>query len=295
MEKKQPITVRVNREQLRKPVDHAEVIHEATVKEIPKGPNVVSSPKSSRSGKQLPPILKLLLFAGIPAAAIGLLFGFTMLHLFSGMGTSAPSNQDIPLTTANSSDSDQNKHHKNDNAKKVNNGTYALPGINAFVIQGGIFSEMGNAEKAKKEFEAAGFPASIVEQDGQYFLQAGIVPSDQAAKSMAEKMKKSKLDVYAKAWSIDSKEVQLDKKEHEWIILVQKNMQSALKTMDKDGNFDSSGWADVANKQPGHSSKLKAIQEDVSAMSRLGKEAALADKQALLLQIFQDYESIADD
>ncbi|MDY0396877.1 SPOR domain-containing protein [Virgibacillus halophilus] len=170
-----------------------------------------------------------------------------------------------------------------------------LPGISAFVLQSGIFSEKTNAEQAKNELKSSGFPALVSEKDGQYFLLAGIAASDKEAKKIAGQMKKSKLDVYAKEWPIAEKEIHMEKKEYEWIVGIQKKLQSTLTSMSENGNINSSVWEGTDEKQPANSNKLKGIRADVSAMAKLGTEATEENKQQLLLQIFQDYESISGD
>src|SRR5690625_1602369 len=65
--------------------------------------------------------------------------------------------------------------------------TIDLPAITVFVHQGGVITNVENAEQYSKELQQAKVPFIQRESDEQYFIWMNIANSEQEAKSLAEK------------------------------------------------------------------------------------------------------------
>ncbi|MDY0405445.1 hypothetical protein P5G51_008575 [Virgibacillus sp. 179-BFC.A HS] len=287
MEKRRPIIVHLNEEKvpIKQDTDRGQSFkrdHHPTVK--------INRPNSARKKspeKKIPPFLKKILFAMFSAVGIGLLLGFIMLHLFGNMESSGPTSQQVPVNhlknQPNTNQADQQMKGAGNAEEKT------LAGLQAFVLQGGIFSESANAENTARGFASAGYPSFIWEQDGQFFLLVGIEDSKNAAVQAAKKMKENNFDVYAKEWQVAKRKLPLNKEESEWLAAFANVWNSAVKQMSMQGKVDASEWKELAEMSPQKSQVLEKMQQEAAALAKQNASAGKGEIQMQLLRIWYDY------
>ncbi|QTM99961.1 hypothetical protein ERJ70_12065 [Sediminibacillus dalangtanensis] len=164
--------------------------------------------KKTPGKRKLPGIYKVFLFAAFAALAIGLALGFIMLRMFAGIDE-ASDPETLPSSYTNPANDDPGK----ETAEKTN----GLKGMEAFVIQGGVFSSKDKAEAWQKNFTEADFPSMVWEREGQYYLFAGVADTEAAAKKTASAMTENKLETYVKPWQTTATEKDLTEGEAEWL------------------------------------------------------------------------------
>ena len=128
--------------------------------------------------------------AGIPvlvALMTGTLFGVVVLKivLFGGGAEETLKGQDsIPVLGSNASEPvDGKKMDKN---------------LNAFVVQGGVYSSESAAEQRASLIEGDGIPTIILEQEGKYFIYIGAAATLEETKKLALLYKEDGVDTYWK-------------------------------------------------------------------------------------------------
>ena len=131
-----------------------------------------------------------ILGAGIPvlvALMTGTLFGFVVLKivLFGGGPEEVSKLQEsIPVQGANPSNSTTEKKVEKD--------------TNAFVIQGGVYSNEASAKERAALIEGDGIPTIILEQEGKHFIYIGAATTLEETKKLALLYKEDGVDTYWK-------------------------------------------------------------------------------------------------
>ncbi|WP_026693772.1 SPOR domain-containing protein [Peribacillus kribbensis] len=81
----------------------------------------------------------------------------------------------------------------------------ALPSLNAYIVQGGIFSGEKGAKAAAASAEEKGVPAKVMEQGGNYLVILGAAGSLDDAKALSQEFKKQEVDAFWKEITLKSK------------------------------------------------------------------------------------------
>ncbi|WP_158598206.1 SPOR domain-containing protein [Falsibacillus albus] len=148
------------------------------------------NPRQKQSGS--PAMLVSILLAVLT----GLLLGYVMLHLFTS--------KDTPASSAGIG---EQTSQPDSQPKDATGQTMVLKAFSVPIIQAGVFENGDSAESISSEVHSKGFPAAVIQQDGKYYLLAGVAGSVEDAKQAGNDFKNNQIDVYAKSIEIPSKTV----------------------------------------------------------------------------------------
>lgn len=227
--------------------------------------------------------LKPIVIAVVAAIITGSVLGFIMLNMFGSIEDDLGKNGNEVATTGAAS---------NDDGNKDSNASESQKSVDAFVTQGGVFSEKENADQWAKTFKQAGFPAIIWERESQYYLLTGIASTEEQAKQLATSMKEQELDVFAKEWPTSDFEVEFTEKEIAWLGDFQAQWEDTLESVSKQEEISAKDWENLVEKQPQDSEKLSDLVEKVTALLTDMEQADEMEAQNLLLTILQQYDDL---
>ncbi|API90675.1 hypothetical protein J32TS6_00450 [Virgibacillus pantothenticus] len=166
--------------------------------------------------------IKPLIIAIASAFIIGSLLGITLLKMFVTIDEDRQANGDANNTSiANVSDEDKGA---------VEDGEASSEMLHAFVLQGGVFSEKGNAQTWQTKFKDAGLPSLLWKKDNQYFLLISAAASENDAKQLKAEAAASGLEIYVKEWKVNLDKDALSKNEAAWL---QKFVDTWQKAMER--------------------------------------------------------------
>ncbi|MBY7143251.1 SPOR domain-containing protein [Virgibacillus sp. NKC19-3] len=219
----------------------------------------------------------------ISAIAIGSILGVFMLRMFVGVDSDLTANNNAPAATIDAEDEDSN-------AERM---TASMEQMNAYVLQGGVFSDETNAEAWVSNYEQAGFPGFIWEREGQFFLLLGLANTEEHAEQLASQLKEQEFDIYVKEWSTEEGEVDLTEEEHEWLQSFQENWQDELNALENDEGLKVDNWEALMENYPDDSEDLTDLQETLSGL-RESTQAQTEELEAqhILLQLWKQYSEI---
>ncbi|WP_026771113.1 hypothetical protein [Sediminibacillus sp. JSM 1682029] len=299
MDKHKPITVRIN-DNKRKHVNakHDEYPEESkkTIREqaaaLEKNLHGSASPlfespieegasewyqKKPPAKRKLPGIYKVFLFAAFSALAIGLTLGFIMLRMFAGIDESSD-----PGTLPSSYTSPANDGTEKDDTAENAGG---MKGMEAFVVQGGVFSSKEKAEAWQKNFTEADFPSMVWEREGQYYLFAGVADTEAAAKKTAVEMTDSELETYVKPWQTAAVKSDFTKEEAEWLKQFPQLWQDSVSA---GGEINGEDWNDWLGLLPedGPESLLQ-FHDKAKELTNQAKDLSMNEIQIELLSLWK--------
>ncbi|MYL53357.1 hypothetical protein GLW08_08400 [Pontibacillus yanchengensis] len=169
-----------------------------------------------RKKLQFPGSWKHLVMAGMSAVFVGIILGFVMLRLFSGLeAQQSPGSEASPAST-----SVQSNNQTTNNSKPASSGQkqmYSFPTMKAFVVQAGIFSTKNKATTWQSDLSTKGITSYIWERDKQFYLFAGVAPSKEEGEKIATYLKAQGFDTFVKDWSVTGQEVKAAQSEGKWI------------------------------------------------------------------------------
>lgn len=222
---------------------------------------------------------KPIVIAIISATVIGSVLGFVMLRMFVGIDheLTGQSPDSQPVTAVNA-DGDKQQAE----AKPV-----TIDPINAYVLQGGVFSEQANADEWAGKFKESGMPSLIWEADEQYYLFLGMAEEKEQAKNLIETMKEStEFDVFVKEWSTDEAEVELSDEAQQWFQSFHDQWAKALTNVNNQEALSPTDWEPLVKGYPKDSEQASSLVEAISNM----EETTGAEAQITLLNLWQAYE-----
>src|SRR5699024_4530407 len=138
-------------------------------------------------------IVKQLTIAISLAVIIGTIFGFIMLKIFGTIDNGMISQGNNPIVSV------ENSSEKEENAKKDVMKT-ELPGIQAYILQGGVFSRKENAKKFEEDYQGNGVMTMIWKRDNKFFLIIGLYHSLKEEIKLAINKEYNNIDVFVKEW-----------------------------------------------------------------------------------------------
>ena len=283
---KKPIIVRENGKKLKqKNISNVQTVHAeqaATLQESNEDPIPVFARSSDTDIKRPEKdskfsYFKPIIIAILSAIVIGSILGFIMLRMFVGIETelSSQSSNTLPIV-----DKDQDNESAETNQS-------SLESIEAYVLQGGVFSEQANAEAWNKKFEDAGLSSMIWEKENQFFLLLGLANEKEQAKNILETVKKdADLDDFVKGWSTDKVKAELSKEEAEWFQSFRDQWTKALSEVSSQEALTPSSWENVVANYPKESDRAKPLAEAISNV----KKAEGTQAQIDLLHLWNVYD-----
>ncbi|WP_456278114.1 hypothetical protein [Bacillus sp. AK128] len=157
--------------------------------------------KAKKSKNQHFPF-KTLFLAIISALVIGTSFGMVVLHLFSEDLAQPAFDANQPVDSEGTNGATDPEAEPS-NGEQVGSATpIALPALEVFVVQGGMFSSAEAAAPIVDGLKGEGFAGTLIHQDGKNFLFMGIGISDLASKAMATTYETAGKETYVKSFSI---------------------------------------------------------------------------------------------
>ncbi|SDM98463.1 hypothetical protein [Sediminibacillus halophilus] len=228
--------------------------------------------------KKLPRIYKVFLFAAFAALAIGLALGFIMLRMFAGIDE-ASDPETMPSSYTNPASDDTGDTGKETAANKT-----GIKGMEAFVVQGGVFSSKDKAEAWQKNFTEADFPTMVWEREGQYYLFAGLADTEAAAKKTALTMTENKLETYVKPWQTAAIETNLTEEEAEWLKQFPRLWQDSVNA---GGELNREEWKDWLGLLPKDAEKaLVQLHDQAEKLTNEAKDLSHNQVQIELLTLW---------
>lgn len=236
----------------------------------------------SNKGKKLILKFKPLITTILLALIVGSIFGFVMLKIFGTIdnGMATPGNNPVVnLDKASEKDDDIEDKDK-----------VELPIIQAYILQGGVFSSEENAEKFAREYQENDIPTMIWPHENEYFLLLGVAHTLEKGKKLASKIEENDLDVFVKEWTTPAREISLTSNEEEWINSFQKLLTSSIQNLDEQENNSLNGWKELLADLPDDSDSLEPFKESIQVIFDNIKEDGRSLTQEDVLKIWLQYE-----
>lgn len=236
-------------------------------------------PKKQNKLKPFKPIIG----TTISAIAIGSVLGVIMLRMFVGIDSDLAENNDLPAATVDTEDEDSS----------AENTTSVIEQMNAYVLQGGVFSNETNAEEWVSKYEEAGFPSYIWEREEQYFLLVGLASTKEQAEQFANSLKEYEFDIYVKEWTTEEGGADFTDKEVDWLQSFHENWQNALQSLENDEAITVDNWEALIKNYPEETENLAALKETLSSYQE-SMQATVEGfgAQHILLHLWQQYSNV---
>jgi stage II sporulation protein B len=143
--------------------------------------------------------LKTLLLSIVSALVVGTCFGMIVLRLFTGETIPVA----VPSNPSNQQTEKQGASEKGTGAESTDQSAikepFTLPGLNAFVVQGGVFSSEEAAGPIVEEIKDKGFAGTTVAIDEKYYLFMGLGLTKDAGAAIRTPYDEQGQDTYVKA------------------------------------------------------------------------------------------------
>ncbi|MFD2046222.1 SPOR domain-containing protein [Ornithinibacillus salinisoli] len=237
-----------------------------------------------------------IVIAAVSAVVIGSILGVILLNMFVNIDeltSNGNSNQVGSIGTVDTNDQDD-QSESNDKGNSSEGSLKTLPAMNAFVLQGGVFSEETNASDEANRFEQEGYTPVIWEQDEQFYLLVGLSDSKEHAKSLAETLDSHNLEVFVKDWTSPELELDLSEEEREWFQSVQEQWQKSLASISEQESMVLHDWESILETHPQGSDKVDSfIQSSEPILSNL-QEANNTESQTLLLKMWKALNKLGE-
>ncbi|MBN8208468.1 hypothetical protein JI666_06910 [Bacillus sp. NTK071] len=154
---------------------------------LPVGRKKKKSP--SLTGKPVITIQKKVVASAVFAIVIGLLFGLSLLMVFSGNNATLPANTEQKSIPASTKGADLS--------------------LDLHVVQSGAYETEDAAKEFQLKFKEQGFPATIFKGE-KYYLLIGVSSTVEGQDALGSYFESKGQDVYKKVWTIDGKGAQAD-------------------------------------------------------------------------------------
>jgi stage II sporulation protein B len=147
-----------------------------------------------------------LLMSIIGAVVVGAVLGFGTLKVITNTDGGA-----VPAATL-----------QDDTAADVTGGSTAaatvqLKEFSTSVLQGGVFSSQESMTAMQDTLTSKGITSASIEKDGQWFLMLGVSADVETAKVLGEEMKGNGVEVYAKDFQLNAKEIKASNEEKSFL------------------------------------------------------------------------------
>ncbi|WP_386057770.1 SPOR domain-containing protein [Thalassobacillus hwangdonensis] len=244
---------------------------------------------SKKNKKKLPPKLngkngvplyvKRLIASVVAAVVAGLVLGFVLLRMFVGITGDTPASAGSETVTGTPTTETPASGDTN-----AASGTASeLPGVEAFVVQAGYFTTKEMAETWQTQYEAAGHSTYIWEQGNEFYVFAGVAPSEQAADQKAEEIKQAGLETFVKPWAVSGGTIQADSETANALSQVPELFNTSLQ-----GTLDKEAWSSLAGKLPDEA-PYQTLKTSITDMT-----AGSASLDVSLMKVWNSYQTIIE-
>ncbi|WP_026906336.1 SPOR domain-containing protein [Paucisalibacillus globulus] len=227
-------------------------------------------------------MFKPIIIAIISAITIGSIMGFVMLKIIVNF------DNDLNATPAylvpGQNEENDNKEKGSAGESTSNGSLFQISAMSAFVLQGGVFSSVANAEAESAKFIEQGYSPVIWEKDSQYFLLISSGISKEDLQEDTDALMDHGIDAYAKEWTVGEKEIKLTEKEYNWFSSFQDNWNMAL---GKD-NIEIETWKGLVGEAPKGSEAFNSFVANITEQIN-----SVNDKNSgqVLLSMWELYDS----
>ncbi|MBP1968803.1 stage II sporulation protein B [Virgibacillus natechei] len=220
------------------------------------------------------------------AVVIGSILGIIMLRMFVGIESDiAQGNNNLPVAGVDNED--------NGNNTEAGLSTFSNGSIDAYVLQGGVFSEMENADEWVENYDQAGLHSLIWEVNDQYFLLVGLANTDDQAKQFANDITAEEgFEVFGKEWNTAEREVELIEEEAEWLQAFEENWHEALGSLENEEIFIVDEWEGLVENYPEETDRLASLNESISSFLDEMEQAEGSKAQNILLNMWYQYDRV---
>lgn len=245
-----------------------------------------SAPKKKKAMSQ---VVKTMILAAISAIVIGVALGFIMLRMFAGIDESSQQVNSYGNTTQSGAA----------NSDEVNTGAgvSSEKKLQAYVVQGGVFSTEKKAKEWQVQFKNAGFESLIWQREGQYFLFAGISKTEQTADETAGLFSAENLETYVKPWSTKVAGVEESDQETDVLKKFLSTWNNTLENINSSDHpsLNKEEWEKWIASIPEESKKeLQPLTEQATKLIQVLNEGENMDENQLqisLLKLWKGFES----
>ncbi len=223
-------------------------------------------------------MFKPIIIAIISAITIGSIMGFVMLKIIVNF------DNDLNASPAFLVPTDENNNgqgeEKTENPPTNSTTLHTIDSMSAFVLQGGVFSTVENAEAESVKFVEQGYAPIIWEKEGQFYLLVNLGMSKEDLQDDTNALMNSGIEVYAKEWQVSEMEMELTKEEYDWLLAFQDQWNISLGT----GMVEAREWQALMDQAPEQSEILASFIPSIGEYITAEK-----DSDGILLAIWQEY------
>ncbi|WP_160804147.1 SPOR domain-containing protein [Virgibacillus halodenitrificans] len=217
------------------------------------------------------------------ALIIGSVLGLIMLKMFVTLDSEPTSGGgDIPISTV--------EKDKEDQKAQKGSSLVQLEGVQAYVLQAGVFNEEANAVEWKEKYANKKIPTIVWEKNKQFYLFAGIAETEAQANHLSQQLQKNELEVYVKEWQTAGIETDLSNAEHQWLETFQSEWNKSLKLLSTDEKLEIKAWKKIVDAFPKDTEDLSQLNTHI--VENLDKLSEDNNKQVqgILLSVWHTYE-----
>ncbi|MEK4301164.1 SPOR domain-containing protein [Oceanobacillus sp. FSL W8-0428] len=229
--------------------------------------STLSAVNSMNKGKPLRKIniiWKAILVSGVSAIFVGTIIGFILFRMFVQVDTPASAGNPTQGTTPVA------QPEKEEAESDIVTGS--LDSLETYIIQAGIFSELENADPLIESLTSLDIPTVFLEKDGQFYLMAGVGPSEDAVKSLAASLANNQADLYVKKWSTEAREIEMTEAESAWITEFQSFFDEQLKQADLNQPIADEEITALVDKAPEGADRIAELVTSLTEM--MGKPSS---------------------
>jgi len=249
--------------------------------------------KKKQRGVQRSLHFKPILTAGISAVIIGSIMGIIMIQLFTNLTDVGGSEEHTAVTSTQPDEEDEQINKEENEGSDEKKGQAGLVGMNAYVLQAGVFSNQENATDSAKDYDQAGFIPVIWERDEQFYLLVGIAQTKERGIDVAKEVESNDLDIYVKEWMTEKSQAKLNKNDEQWIKAFEKQWETTLGLLEKEEKISIKDWASLSKKQQIQSESVRSVEEAINEYLKDGvTELSVQEAQQLLIKSWKQYEQI---
>lgn len=225
---------------------------------------------------------KPIMIAIFSALLIGSVLGFMMLNLLTQLNDDSDHLEPEVSKTAVSNE------QKLSNSEEIQK--FTLKSMSGQVIQVGVFSKTENANEWIETYKQAGFPTTLWERDGQYFLFAGIAETKEDANKLRTNITSNDFDAFIKEWQTKEYEIELLPVDYEWLTAFQELWHETLHSVSVQEGINTNNWHNLIEQADKKSEKVINLSEEIqSLINHDFKEDTLLE-QKVLLEVWQKFE-----
>lgn len=197
-----------------------------------------------------------LTFAIISALTIGLISGFTMLHLLTDQ--EERSIEDTEQTIAPRQKSDESANNELDQLID-----FEMPNLQAYTLQLGMFSDRDNAEQFAELIDDQQLYPMVWSKDDQHFVFVGLASTKQEAETLKETLIDDETEAFVKEWQTEAFTVRVSEREEQWLTDF---VQAWGNLLNDQENIEEKTWQQLLKDVPKQSELLKPVVDELETM-----------------------------